>query len=184
MPRVRGETRETSRASQMRSTQERQAAMRALADQEQKGMLWWNDALRPPGMVYGWIRRAVNNEQDQLNVTSRQQSGWMPVPPERHPELTGVNWGLPTDNKRSYIERAGLVLCEIPLHIYEAHKDLDRLRRFEALKMPHIEQMTNKEVEQILPMFDAGSKTNFEAVDSFEVMASEDDIASMAKKDD
>lgn len=182
MPRP-NNTRETTRASQMRTTQERQATMRALAEQEQKGMLWWNDALRPRDMQYGWIRRAVGNEQDQLNVQSRQQSGWMPVPPERHPELTGVNWGLPTDNKKSYIERSGLILCQIPMHIYEAYQDLKKMRNFEALKMPHIEQMTNKEVEKILPFWNE-SKTNFEAVESFEQMASPDDIAAMAKQDE
>jgi hypothetical protein len=132
-------------------------------------------------MCYGWLRRAVYNEQDAANVTSRQQTGWRAVPPDRHPELTGAGWGLTTDAAKPYIERSGLVLCEIPVVYYEAHKKLQAKENFESLRMPHIEQMTNPDAEKNLPMWDQ-SKTGFEKVESFEQMANPDEIEDLAKR--
>lgn len=162
MPR-RAQARQTTRASTSRGHQSRNAAMRELMTKEAQGVLWYDATKTPPGMKYGWIAIAVNNQGHTLNIITRQQSGWKPVPADRHPELTLESWGLPTDNKSGRIEVSGLLLCEIPIVTFEAHKELQEMMAFDALKMPHIQDLGDSRVAKELPMFDE-SETNFERV--------------------
>jgi len=127
--------------------------MREMMMQEgQQNLLWYDERKIPPGMKYGWIRRAVYDFQDQLNVRSRQQSGWKPVPADRHPELSVEGWGLPNEVQRSYIEVAGLVLCEIPLRVFKRHQDYQAMLAMQAIQLPHIQDLGNPAAKD-LPMW-------------------------------
>lgn len=155
--------RRATRASTARNLQSREADMREMMAQESQGVLWFDPRKVPNGYIYGWIRRAVNNEEDAYTIRTRQMSGWKPVPSDRHPELTTAGWGLPSEIQRNYIEIAGLLLCEIPKRIFDRNREAQKLMAFEATRMPHIEDLGDKAVSKELPMW-SDSKTGFEQV--------------------
>lgn len=152
----------TTRVATARNLQSRQAAMREMISVEQRGMLWWDDSRRPAGVTYGWIRRAVRNEEDSLNIRERQMQGWMPVPPDRHPELGVTAWGLPSEIQKNYIEVGGLILCQCPTRDFNRRKDLQDMMAHESVKMKHIEPDPGA---RDLPVFrDKETGTTFEQV--------------------
>ena len=87
-----------TRANTQRNSQSRGAQARKAPENEQRDPLWLPPS--PEGMTYGWIRRAVLNQEDAYNMVhvmeDIKESGWMPtepmnVPP-RHPDR---NWSPP-----------------------------------------------------------------------------------------
>ena len=155
--------RRATRAATARNYQSRSADMREMITQEAQGVLWFDPKWQPPGMTYGWIRRAVNNEEDAYTIRTRQQSGWKPIPADRHPQMSVQGWGLPSETQKNYVEIAGLIWCEIPTRLLERHKAAQKMMAFEATKMPHIEDLGDQAVSKELPMFDE-SQTAFERV--------------------
>ena len=155
--------RRTTRAATARNLQSRQASLREAIAQENEGVLWYDPRLVPPGMVYGWIRRAVMNQEDAFTIRTRQQSGWQPVPADRHPELTTQGWGLPSEIQRPYIEIAGLILCEIPERLFKKNQERERIKAFEATRMPHLQDLGDQKVNKDLPVWNE-SETAFERV--------------------
>lgn len=146
-----------TRAQTTRNTQSRGAQVRKAPENEQRDPLWLPPS--PPGMTYGWIRRAVLNQEDAYNIRERQMQGWKPVPSDRHPEMNPEGWGLVLGEAKGYIENAGLVLCECPTHLLKQRKALQDQMTASRLKMPHIEMDSRTRA----PTFD-DSKVGFERV--------------------
>jgi len=74
----------------------------------------------PPGMDYGWKRKSFMGFEDIEHMVNLEANGWTPVPPERHPELTGSRL-----QKGAEIVRGGLMLMERPAEISEDARELD-----------------------------------------------------------
>lgn len=149
----------SSRVTQQRNTQSRRSESRQPVQDEERSVLWFDPRIVPPGMTYGWIRRAVLNQEDAFNIRQRQMQGWKPVPSDRHPEMNPEGWGLVQGAALGYIEVAGLILCECPTVDLERRKRAQDQQTAAALRMPHIEMDKNSRA----PTFD-DSKVGFERV--------------------
>jgi hypothetical protein len=146
-----------TRANSERNLQSRKAEARKAPQNEERDPLWLPPA--PAGFTYGWIRRAVLNQEDAFNIRERQMGGWKPVPSSRHPEMMPEGWGLVLGEQKGYIENAGLLMCECPTHLLKKRKDLERQLTASRLRMPHIEMDSKTRA----PTFD-DSKVGFERV--------------------
>lgn len=76
---------------------------------------------KPPGMDYGWKVRTVLGQENTEALVMQDLNGWVPVPPDRHPELSGRR--IKTGQT---IERGGLVLCERPMELTEESREMER----------------------------------------------------------
>ncbi len=74
----------------------------------------------PNGMAYEWKRQSFMGAQDIEHLVNLDANGWLPVPAERHPELSGTRL-----QKGSEIVRGGLMLMERPVEISEEARELD-----------------------------------------------------------
>lgn len=131
MPRV-------SRAATARNYQSRKASQREAIQTENQGVLHVDPRRIPEDKEYAWVRRAVLNQEDALNIRTRQMQGWKPVPADRHPELTTEGWGLPGETVKAYIEVAGLILCECPKREATKRKLLQREEALDAIDLKHL----------------------------------------------
>lgn len=111
-----------TRANTQRNMQSRKAEERRAPETEERDSLWLPPA--PPGMTYGWIRRAVLNQEDAYNIRERQMGGWKPIPSSRHPDMMPEGWGLVLGEQKGYIENAGLIACECPTHLLKKRQKL------------------------------------------------------------
>lgn len=75
----------------------------------------------PGGMTYAWRRKTIGGQEDIEHQIMLEANGWLPVPPERHPELSGSRFV-----KGEEIVRGGLCLMEQPKEITEEAIALDR----------------------------------------------------------
>jgi hypothetical protein len=66
-------------------------------------------SLVPTGMHYEWKRATLYGQEDTENLVNLEQNGWVCVPPDRHPELSGRRATV-----NGEIRRGGLVLMERP----------------------------------------------------------------------
>lgn len=75
----------------------------------------------PPGMTYEWKAQTVMGFELTEQQIMQEANGWVPVPPERHPELTGSR--MAKDTKA--IKRGGQILMERPKEITEESRNMD-----------------------------------------------------------
>jgi hypothetical protein len=75
---------------------------------------------KPEGMDYGWKRFSLHGQEDTENMINCEMNEWVPVPAERHPELSGRRAVAGTE-----IRRGGQILMERPAEITEEARDLD-----------------------------------------------------------
>lgn len=87
----------------------------------------------PDGWSYEWKRRTVYNAEDPAYQVGLAQTGWEPVPADRHPQFMPEGW------KGSTIEREGMVLMERPKQI----TDMIRKRDERKARAP-VEAMEDK----------------------------------------
>jgi hypothetical protein len=80
----------------------------------------YDKSKQPAHMDYGWKRMTIAGQEDTEHLINCDENGWLPVPPERHPELAGRR------TKGSEIVRGGLVLMERPKEITEEARNLDK----------------------------------------------------------
>jgi hypothetical protein len=94
----------------------------------------------PEGWTYHWFRTSVYDQPDTARDVAAKNNGWTPVPANRHPEIfnSGVSGRKITNHGN--IEYCGLVLCEIPMAIYEEmqrrihEKHLNEVRGLKGLE--------------------------------------------------
>ena len=77
---------------------------------------------KPDGMSYAWRALKVMGKEQIEHQIMLEQNGWTPVPPERHPELTGSRFVKSEDNR---IIRGDQCLMERPEEITKYAQDLD-----------------------------------------------------------
>jgi hypothetical protein len=75
----------------------------------------------PSGMDYGWKVKYVRGAIDRERYLTWKQNGWKEVPAGRHPHFT-----LAPEDSQEEIERGGLVLCERPMVVSAASREMDR----------------------------------------------------------
>lgn len=155
MPRV-------SRAATQRNYQSRKASQREAIQVENQGVLHIDLSKIPPDKEYAWIRRAALGQEDALNIRTRQMQGWKWVPAERHPELTTEGF-LPGEATKSYIEVAGLVLCECPKRDAQRRRLAQREEALDAIDLKHLAE--GDKAARDLPVFN-------DSVDHIETIAS------------
>ena len=67
----------------------------------------------PEGFVHRWIRKAMRNEEDTMNVHTKLREGWEPVRAEEYPEY---DYPVVGEGKHAgVIGQGGLMLCRIPV---------------------------------------------------------------------
>lgn len=76
----------------------------------------------PDGWEYEWKRMTTYGARDPSYEVNLAQTGWEPVPLERHPEMMPRGWAGQT------IERDGMMLMERPREISDMVRAKDRKR--------------------------------------------------------
>lgn len=123
-----------TRSASTRAATSRQAEMRQRPSNEFQSALYIDPRLVPKGMTYRWVREANLNQPDGNNVARSLQSGWRPVPADRHKEFAIPSIpGLTDHLDQTLIRRGGLLLCERPT------REVEQERRY-------IEQMNDQAV--------------------------------------
>jgi len=69
--------------------------------------------VKKDGMSYRWIRKTLLGQDDDRNMVSKQDEGWVPIRREEHPELQYAGKGTGS------VEIGGLVLCSTPTEFVE-----------------------------------------------------------------
>lgn len=154
----------TTRASQTRDANNREAGQRQAPATHYQSKLYVPPHKIPRGKTYSWVRETTLNEPDPDNMTDRLVRGWQPVPSTRHPEMVPPplpgHEGIPV----TVIRRGGLILCE------RLTDDVDRDRRMkdrENLEMLQDVAWTGN-ADPNLPRFeDTDSGVAFERVTAF-----------------
>jgi hypothetical protein len=82
----------------------------------------------PDGWSYEWKRYTLLNAQDPTYQVALAQTGWDPVPAERHPTLMPLGWD------KFHIERKGMILMERPLEITQEMKRRDDKNARDAVR--------------------------------------------------
>ena len=100
---------------------------RELSDREseKRPMTWTPPTILPDpdpqeGYSFRWVRTAMRNEPDNMNVSRKLREGWEPVKIEDHPELKV----LPDIDTRfeGNVVVGGLMLCKMASEILEQKK--------------------------------------------------------------
>jgi hypothetical protein len=93
----------------------------------------------PDGWDYEWKTYQVLGATNPAYEVSMARGGWEPVPASRHPEM------MPSDWKEAVIIRKGMKLCERPMEVTEASKDLMKRRARQQVKSKE-EQLNDRAV--------------------------------------
>lgn len=113
------ETRQAQRAPQ-------RSAQRSAPGQRHKlrtaiNRFEYDESKQPEDMDYQWVRVTMLGKEDVEHQVNCEINGWNPVPPSRHPELTGTRLQVGES-----IVRGGLMLCERPKEISNEARNEDR----------------------------------------------------------
>ena len=98
-------------------------------------------AIIPEGWDYEWKTYQVLGATNPAYEVSMARGGWEPVPASRHPEM------MPPDWKEAVIVRKGMKLCERPMEVTEASKDLMKRRAKQQVKSKE-EQLNERAVPE------------------------------------
>lgn len=106
-----------------RNSETRDANQRRMPQTRHVGNLSLPDSVLRDGkkrrVVFRWIAEAVNNQPhpNGMNVQGRLMNGWKPVMAEQYPDLCPPL--LPGQEQSAIIRRGGLILVEMPQHMYD-----------------------------------------------------------------
>jgi len=149
MTEVKANTR-TPRAAKDRSTEERRKPWAPPSRLEAPEA--------PEGYVHRWIRTAMRNEEDTMNVHTKLREGWEPVRAEEYP-----NYNYPVIDEGRHagvIGQGGLMLCRIPAETAQERSEYYGLRTRE--QMTAVDQDMMKEQHPSMPMHsDRQSRVSF-----------------------
>lgn len=112
----------------------------------------------PEGYVHRWIRTAMRNEEDTMNVHTKLREGWEPVRAEEYPEY---NYPVIDEGRHAgVIGQGGLMLCRIPAETAKERSEYYGLRTRE--QMTAVDQDMMKEQHPSMPMHsDRQSRVSF-----------------------
>ena len=93
------------------------------------------------GYAFRWVRTAMRNEPDNMNVSRKLREGWEPVKIEDHPELKV----LPDIDTRfeGNVVVGGLMLCKMASEILEqkrAYNDQQAQTQIEAVENNYLRE--------------------------------------------
>lgn len=84
----------------------------------------------PDGWKYLWRRVATYGKEDPQYQVKLAQTGWRPVPAERHPEMMPSTGG-----PYLTIDREGMRLMEIPLEVYDLLAKKEQRKAIEQVRV-------------------------------------------------
>lgn len=84
----------------------------------------------PDGWKYLWRRVSVYGKEDPQYQVKLAQTGWRPVPAERHPEMMPSTGG-----PYLTIDRDGMRLMEVPLEIYDLLAKKEQRKAIEQVRV-------------------------------------------------
>lgn len=107
--------------------------------------------VKKDGLSYRWIRKSILGQDDDRNMVSKQDEGWVPVQREEHPELqyAGKGSGL--------VEIGGLVLCSTPSEFVDQRNSYYR-KQTDAQTMA-VDSTLMKENDPRMPLFSERKST-------------------------
>lgn len=146
-----------SRISKSRVDESRTLDERNVEERLMFNMNWSDPYYVPPEMipedkVYHWIRTSIRDVPDTTRSTFAANTGWTPVPPDRHPQLCSKD--LFGENKyiKNYIFRTGLILCEKSKHIHLAEqREINRRTAEQVGTLPGLDNFLGSEIPMNRP---------------------------------
>ena len=104
---------------------------------------------RQEGWEYKWIRKAIMGIADPTNMSKSLREGWEPCRLEDHAEMMLAVDG---DAKNSgLIEVGGLVLCKIPLEMFNQRQD-HYMKQAQG-QMESVDAQVDRENDKRMPIF-------------------------------
>lgn len=104
---------------------------------------------RQEGWEYKWIRKAIMGIADPTNMSKSLREGWEPCRLEDHAEMMLAVDG---DAKNSgLIEVGGLVLCKIPLEMFNQRQDY-YMKQAQG-QMESVDAQVDRENDKRMPIF-------------------------------
>lgn len=124
----------TPRTSETRSATVRTADTRKMPTVTDTSPLWIDRTQIPDDLEYFWARESCLGMLDDSRMTELLMSGWEPVPADRHPK-----WAAPALPGRKapedgLIRRGGLILMQIPKHVWEARREEQRREALDQIQ--------------------------------------------------
>ncbi len=114
----------------------------------------------PEGMAYCWIRLCLSSDgiEDTTNMQQSMVKGWLPVPGDRHPELSIYAVNRPgtrgMDPESGIIVNSGSVLMEKPLEDYQEDVRKENAWNDQVVKATHAMSATMMDDPTIRPFID------------------------------
>lgn len=96
----------------------------------------FNAPKAPDGWTYEWKRHSTFNQEDPSYQTTLAQTGWEPVPLNRHPQM------MPTGHKGDNIIRKGMMLMQRPEIVTQKVKEREVMNARRQVKFKE-EQLSN-----------------------------------------
>lgn len=84
----------------------------------------------PDDWKYMWRRKSTYGKEDPQYMVKIAQTGWTPVPADRHPEMMPSTGG-----PYLTIEREGMVLMEIPMEVYRLLEAKEQRKAIEQVRI-------------------------------------------------
>jgi hypothetical protein len=107
--------------------------------------------IKKDGLSYRWIRKTLLGADDDRNMVSKQDEGWVPIQREEYPELqyAGKGSGL--------VEIGGLVLCSTPTEFVEQRNAY--FRKHTDAQTAAVDANLMKENDPRMPLFSERKST-------------------------
>ena len=104
------------------------------------------------GYGFRYVRKSMMGQEDETNMLSKQEEGWVPVRREDHPELqtSGKTTGL--------VEIGGLVLCKMPSEMIDQRNAY--YRRITDAQTASVDSNLMKENDPRMPLFSERKSTS------------------------
>jgi hypothetical protein len=154
----------SSRGKETRNAESRTAEKREVHKAHWKSKLDIPKHVIPKGMTYSWVRVATLNQPDGSNWQSKMNSGWRPVPRDRHPDLFPSIPIPGVQTNDTVINVGDLILCEMSTRDVLAAKrerERDTIEQVQSIQWaldgqqaaPTFNESSRVEVEQVVAEF-------------------------------
>jgi hypothetical protein len=107
--------------------------------------------VKKEGMSYRWIRKSILGSDDDRNMMSKQDEGWIPIRREEYPGLQYAGRGTGS------VEIGGLVLCSTPDEFVEQRNSY--FRKQTDAQTAAVDSNLMKENDPRMPLFSERKST-------------------------
>lgn len=122
------------RITEDRSYEERKAQFRKTLQMVYKHPLDIDPELIPKNMEYKWVTGSIHGWQDNNRLVTERRKGWVPVPPQNHPELISEFDADRPHMFDGYIHYKGAILCQRPKEFGDMERELEAEANFMAMQ--------------------------------------------------